>query len=276
MTLFELLHFGKRKSENQESKIFMERVSLQNNPKKLPKRPYKCIPLYTEDEMEDAKIDNSEEVLYQYIGRQALNGYAGLYKGEWVVGRNRAGEIVKTKEQLLFESIEQNVIERNKRIKYTQNHALYGKDLVGEVFCKFTYDIERNEDFAIHVDLVHNYKEFEIKEDEGTYGGLHFVPIEHLDICLNCINTYYGDKIALIEPIENEVYYEYMDNTFVGKKVYVSQIMKLCDVDTWRTLSKMTKCIISNKEKICVYLKGLQNMGYDNYEDCIEYLNKIG
>lgn len=275
MRLFKLLQFWKRENQNSKKEMLTDRVILEKNLEVLPKRPYKCIPIYTEEEMEAAKIDNSEDVLHKYIGRQALNGYVGLYKGEWVVGRNKTGEIVKTKERLLFESIQQNIMERNKRIEYTQNHALYGKDLAGEVFCKFTYDVERNEDFAIHVDLVHDYKEFEIKEDEGTYGGLHFVPLEHLDICLNFTNTYYGDKIALIEPIENEVYYEYMDNTFVGKKVYVSQIMKLCDVDTWRTLSKMAKCIPTNKEKICEYLKGLQNMGYENYEDCIEYLSKM-
>ena len=72
--------------------------------------------------------------------------------------------------------------------------------------------------------------EDEIIEDGGTYGGLHFVQLAHIEICLDSRNTYYGNKIALIEPIDSEVYYEYMKNVFVGKKVYVSKVMNLYEV----------------------------------------------
>ena len=42
-------------------------------------RKYKNIPLYTEEEMEKAPIDDSDEVRYECLGRQVINGYVGLY-----------------------------------------------------------------------------------------------------------------------------------------------------------------------------------------------------
>ena len=47
-------------------------------------------------------------------------------------------------------------------------------------------------------------------------------------------NTYYGNKIALLKPISDEVYYEYMEDTFVGNKVYVTKVMYLSSVETWK------------------------------------------
>lgn len=240
------------------------------------KRPYKNIPLYTEDEMKMARVDNSEEVLYEYVGRQALNGYVSLYEGEWVVGKYKNGEIVKTNKDLLFECSQEDKKRRNKRIEYTQKHAVYGCDIYNEVFCKFTYDIEHQDDFSTHVKLMKEYIESEIMEDVGTYGGIHFVPLEHIGICLDSRNTYYGDKVVLIKTLENEVYYEYMDNVFVGNKVFVEKVMKLSDVDTWKILSGMTNSIAQNREKICKYLYALQiEKGYENYEGCIEYIHNL-
>ncbi len=51
---------------------------------------------------------------------------------EWVVGRNKEGKIVKTNKRLLFEKSEEDVEKRERRICYTQSHALYGKDLKGK------------------------------------------------------------------------------------------------------------------------------------------------
>lgn len=239
-------------------------------------RPYKCIPLYTEAEMKNAEIVSDEEVIKKYIGRQALNGYVSLYKGKWVTGRNKYGEIVKTKENLLFETCLSDIEKRNRRISYTQNHALYGKDLVGEIFCKFTYDKKFQKDYAVHVELVKEYVESEVVEDGGTYGGIHFVPIRHIELCLDSRNTYYGNKIALIEPIDSEVYYEYMANVFVGKKVYVSKVMNLYEVETWRVLSEMTSMIKQKKNIICDYLRGLEEeIGHESYGQCIEFVSKL-
>lgn len=52
--------------------------SYENNPEMEIEKDYKNIPLYSESEVKSAIIDDSEEALNKYIGRQALNGYAGL------------------------------------------------------------------------------------------------------------------------------------------------------------------------------------------------------
>lgn len=240
------------------------------------KRPYKCIPLYTEEEMKNAEIVADEEVTKKYIGRQALNGYVSLYKRKWVVGRNKYGEIVKTKENLLFECMPADIEKRNGRISYTQNHALYGSDLAGETFCKFTYDKKFQKDYAIHVELVKEYVGDEIIEDGGAYGGIHFVQLDHIELCLDSRNTYYGNKIALIEPIDSEVYYEYMKNVFVGKKVYVSNVMNLYEVETWKALSEMTSIIKEKKNIISEYLNGLETeIGHESYGECIDFVSKL-
>ncbi len=244
-------------------------VTLENE----EKRPYKCIPLYTESEMENALVDNSDDVLNACIGRQAKNGYVSRYKEEWVVGRNRSGNIVKTKEKLLHESCEMHIKIRNRRIWYTENHALYGKDLKKEMFCKFTYDIENQKKFSTHVELVKEYKEAEIIEDSGVYGGIHFVPLEHIEICLDCVPTCYGNKIALIEPLEDEVYYEYDENVFVGNKVFVSKVMELNNVETWKNLDEMTNSVKKNKEMIYTYLKKLNDeIDCGNYEESMNFV----
>ncbi|MGN0428533.1 MAG: hypothetical protein ACI4E2_00515 [Acetatifactor sp.] len=250
--------------------------TIEDRKRSSEERPYKCIPLYTEEEMKNAEIVSDDEVIKKYIGRQALNGYVGLYKGKWVVGRNKHGEIVKTKENLLFETFQTDIEKRNRRISYTQNHALYGEDLVGEIFCKFTYDKKFQKDYAIHVELVKEYAEAEVVEDGGAYGGIHFVPLGHIELCLDSRNTYYGNKIAFIEPIENEIYYEYMENVFAGKKVYVSKVMNLYEVETWRVLSEMTSIIKEKKDVVCAYLKGLEDeIGHESYGECIDFVSKL-
>ena len=120
-------------------------------------RKYKNIPLYTEEEMEKAPIDDSDEVRYECLGRQVINGYVGLYKGKWIVGRRRDGCIVKTCKDLLFDSLDPEKEKRNRHILEVQNKALLGEDIANEIFCKFTYDIEKQDIFALHVTLEREY-----------------------------------------------------------------------------------------------------------------------
>lgn len=87
-------------------------------------KKYRNIPLYTDYEMKNALIDNSEEVLNEYIGRQALNGYVGTYD-EWVVGRGKDGKIVKTNKRLLFEENEEDVKKRKKNSLHTESRFIW-------------------------------------------------------------------------------------------------------------------------------------------------------
>ena len=120
----------------------------------------------------------------------------------------------------IFEKSEEDVEKRERRICYTQSHALYGKDLKGKKFCKFTYEIKNQKLYSIHTNLVREYKEAEIMVDCGFYGGLHFVELDNLSICLNYLATFYGDRIALIRLIDDEVYYEYNENMYVENRLY--------------------------------------------------------
>lgn len=246
----------------------------QENEVDVANKKYRNIPLYTEYAMKSAQIDNSEEVLNEYIGRQALNGYVSMYN-EWVVGRNKEGKIVKTNKRLLFEKSEEDVEKRERRICYTQSHALYGKDLKGKKFCKFTYEIKNQKLYSIHTNLVREYKEAEIMVDCGFYGGLHFVELDNLSIRLNYLATFYGDRIALIRLIDDEVYYEYNENMYVGNRLYVERVMDFECVDTWVTLNEMTKAIKENQDKICTYLNKLSEKNGKNYDKSINYIKGL-
>lgn len=242
----------------------------------LNSRKYRNIPLYTEEEMRNALIDDSDEVTKGCLGRQALNGYVGIYKDKWVVGRRRDGQIIKSCKPLLFEDKYTNIEERNKHILGVQNKALLGEDIQNEIFCKFTYDLEKQEKFAIHVTLEQEYIENEIIEDAGDYGGIHFVSIDDIGLCADSRYTYYGNKIALIRPICGEVYYEYTDGIFVGKKVYVEKVMYLDKVETWGYLSQRFTSIKNSKSVLCQYLKGLDELiAEENYEECIRFIEKL-
>ncbi len=247
--------------------------SLLEDESDIQRRAYKCIPLYTDDQMKVARIENNDEIIWNYIYRQALNGYVGLHDGKWIVGKYKEGELVKIEDKVFRGSLYDDI---HKRMQYLQNHAIYGYDLQNEIFCKFTYDKENQEKYAIHVELVNEYIEGEIMEDSGKFGGIHFVPISHIEGCLDNRNTYYGNKIAIIKPIEEEVYYEYMENVFVGKRVFVSSVMNLYEVTTWKRLCEMTNVIKEKKEEISAYLKGLEEkIGDEKYGECIEFLRNL-
>lgn len=238
-------------------------------------RKYRSIPLYTDKEMKNAVIDDSDEVTQECVGRQAINGYVGFYKNKYVVGRRRDGCIVKTCKPLLFDALYSKE-ERMGLILKVQNRALLGEDLENEIFCKFTYDLENQHIFASHVTLNRDYVENEVMEDSGTYGGIHFVAIENIDLCADNRNTYYGNKIALIKTIKGEVYYEYMKDTFVGNKVYVEKVMYLKDVETWQYLNERFTSIKKHKETLCRYLQGLNELIPDeNYMASIKFVEKL-
>lgn len=40
-------------------------------------------------------------------------------------------------------------------------------------------------DYAVHVELVKEYVESEVMEDGGKFGGIYFVPLSHMEVCLN-------------------------------------------------------------------------------------------
>lgn len=245
-----------------------------DNDKKL-QRKYRNIPLYTDKEMKNAVVDDSDEVTKECVGRQAINGYVGLYKNKYIVGRRRDGSIVKTCEPLIFDAL----YSKEKRmglILKVQNRALLGEDLENEIFCKFTYDLENQHIFASHVTLNRDYVENEVMEDSGTYGGLHFVSFENIDACADIRDTYYGNKIALIKTIKGEVYYEYKEDTFVGNKVYVKKVMHLKDVETWQYLSERFTSIREHKEALCRYLHELNELIPDeNYMASIKFVEKL-
>ena len=124
--------------------------------------------------------------------------------------------------------------------------------------------------------LEREYVENEIIEDSGTYGGIHFVPIDNIDLCANKGNTYYGNKIALLKPISDEVYYEYKEDTFVGNKVYITKVMYLSSVETWKYLSQLTVSLREHKEKLCQYLKGLENLlPEEDYTSSIKFIEEL-
>lgn len=241
----------------------------------IVERKYRNIPLYTEEEMRNALIDDSDEVRKGCLGRQALNGYVGIYMDKWIVGRRRDGQIIRTSKLLLFECSSMDIEKRNNRILNVQNRALLGEDIQNEMFCKFTYDIKDQNKFAIHVTLEKEYSEDQIMEDSGDYGGIHFVSIDDIKMCTDSINTYYGNKIVLVRPICGEVYYEYIQDVFVGKRVYIEKVMYLDNIKTWEYLSERYTSIKNDKEILCKYLKGLEMIDGKNYMDCIEFLEKL-
>lgn len=237
-------------------------------------RRYRNIPLYTEEEMETAIIDDSEETRYACLGRQAINGYVGIYKDIWIVGRRRDGMIVKTSKPL---SRGYTDIKKTKeRVLKLQNKALHGYEMQNEEFCKFTYDLENGEKFSTHVTLEREYVENEIMEDTGNYGGLYFTSIKTMELCAEHSNTFYGNKIAVIKPLPEEIYYECFNDAFVGRKVYVEKIMYMNEVETWEYLNQRFACLKDKKDVLCEYLKDLyQVIPEENYDDCIEYLEKL-
>lgn len=200
------------------------------------KRIYHNIPLYTEREMENAVIEEAAYGLNDSLYRQALNGYAGVYNEKWVVGKNEKGILIKREKVLLTDS-DGKIQNYIRKIMEVQKKAVYGKDLQEEKFCKFTYDIVNQDEFSIHTSLVKEY----VKD---------------------CV-------------MEDEVYYEYMENTFVGKKVFVSDVMYLNDCETWNKLNGMTDSIKKNKGQICSYLKELQDKLKDDYNESINYISEL-
>lgn len=274
MLLSKLVNFFKKEKKREDSfiNVFEKNDTILSS---MPKRMYQNIPLYSKQEMKEAIIDKYEDNRVDCLYRQVLNGYAGVYNEEWFVGKNEKGQLIKRKGVLPYSTPEENLKYKNK-IMEVQKKALYGKDIKEEIFCKFTYDKVNQDIYSLHTNLVNEYVEGCIINDSGMYGGIHFVPLNHIENCLDAKHTFYGDKIAIIVPIEDEVYYEYMENTFVGKRVFVSDVMYLKDMETWMKLVEMSDSIKNRKGQIVEYLSKLEGkLGDERFKDCKEYLLKL-
>ena len=79
-----------------------------------------------------------------------------------------------------------------------------------------------------------------------------------------------------MKPISDEVYYEYMEDTFVGNKVYITKVMYFSSVETWKYLSQLTLSLREHKEKLCQYLKGLENLlPEEDYTSSIKFIEEL-
>lgn len=231
---------------------------------------FHMIPLYSEEEMQSASETNDENVIWNHLYRQALNGYVGIFKNKWVVGKGVDGQLVKI-ELDLFSSVIKNLINK---VSQTQSKAKYGYELKDHVYCKLSYDLKDQNLFAIHVNLENEYKEGTIYNDSGRYGGLHFSDLEHFEQCLEHKHTFYGNKIVILEPLDESVYYQYMGNVYIGKEIMVLKVNYMDDVDTWKQLSFLYGSIIKNKrEYILEYLENLEKIDKDrDYKNAMTYI----
>lgn len=82
--------------------------------------------------------------------------------------------------------------------------------------------------------LEKEYVEEEVYEDFGTYNGLHFSDLQYLETCLEHSSTFYGNKIVIVEPIDECVYYQYLENVYIGRKINILKVYYMDDIDTWR------------------------------------------
>lgn len=227
---------------------------------------FSYIPKYSKEDFENAKIDNSDGTKH-LLFRQMFNGYVS-YFDDWLVGRNEQGEIVKTQEILKYESPS-----RKESIDKVQSKAQYGRQMLSNKYCKFTHLVSDGDTFAFHVELVKDYVENEVYSDCGHYGGIHFVPINKIEACANHNPTHYGNKVAIIRPLPDEVYYKYLDDVYEGDKVYVEKIMDLDNVATWEYLNSITESIKSNKSIFIDYLETMPDAKI--YSACISYIRSL-
>lgn len=233
---------------------------------------FHVIPLYSEEEMRCAEETSDENIIGGYLYRQALNGYVGIFNNQWLVGRGMNGQLVKAP----LKSLAQTICNPEDKVKRTQSHAKYGCELKGKVYCKLSYDLCDCELFSTHVCLEREYVEGEIYEDCGNYGGLHFSDIEHFEACLEHRYTFYGNKIIIVEPLNECVYYNYMDNVYVGNKIEVKRVLYMDTIETWKQLVQLHKNIIIDKRDcILNYLEDLSKIDTKrNYQEVISYISQ--
>lgn len=205
--------------------------------------------------MRRAKVVNDNDIFYQWIYRQAINGYAGIYKNEWLVGRYTSNQIIKVHySEFLSKG---SFLEIQEKIDMTRSKAVSGLKLKKMACCKFTYDITNQNLFSIHTNLEKNYCENEMAEDCGHYGGLHFVTMNNVNACFEHGHTAYGNKIAIIQPCDDAIYYEYMEGVFIGNRVYVQKIMKMSEIATWMYMLEQSAYLKENSNIVIEYLEHL-------------------
>ena len=240
---------------------------------------YHTIPLFTKEEMESAEIATDKELIYN-LYRQILNGFAGHYQDKWLIGTAEGGMIMKVGYDVYSKCYgKYGLNEAIDKIEQTQSRARYGKELNKDKdrYCKLSYDLKDQMIFATHVTLTKEYTENEVYEDTGTYGGIHFGSLKHFEDCLDFQYTSYGNKLIMIKPIEDSVYYNYMSNAYVGKKVYVEKVLYLDDPVTWEYLNNLDDGLIKRlNHEILAYLQNLAELDKKrNYRDVISYVTSI-
>ncbi|MBD5507432.1 MAG: hypothetical protein HDR05_05160 [Lachnospiraceae bacterium] len=243
-----------------------------DNKKAEQNEDFHVIPLYSAKEMKSARKTNDENEIWDYLYRQAINGYIGIYK-KWLIGKGIGGRLVK----IDLESDPFDINDLADRVMKTQSKARYGYELNNQVYCKLSYDLKDQDLFSRHVNLKKEYIEGEIYEDFGTYNGLHFSDLDHFEMCLEHSRTFYGNKIVILEPVDEGVYYQYMNNVYIGRKIKILRVNYMDDIDTWRQLESLQRNIIEDKKSyILNYLEDLREIDIDReYENVIEYVRSF-
>lgn len=240
---------------------------------------YHTIPLFTKEEMESAEVAIDKEFIYN-LYRQILNGYAGHYQDKWLIGTAEGGVIKKVRFDVYSKHYGKSSLnEAIDKIDQTQSKARYGKEMNrdNDCYCKLSYDLKDQVIFATHVTLMKEYTENEVYKDSGTYGGIHFGSLRHFKDCLDFQYTSYGNKLIMIKPIDDSVYYNYMSNVYVGNKVYVEKVLYLDDPVTWEYLNNLNDGLIKRlNHEILAYLQNLaESDNKRNYRDVISYVTSI-
>lgn len=240
---------------------------------------YHTIPLFAKEEMESAEIAIDKEFIYN-LYRQILNGYAGYYQDKWLVGTAEGGVIKKVGYDVYSKHYGKSSLnEAIDRIDKTQSKAKYGKELKmnNDRYCKLSYDLKDQMIFATHVTLMKEYTENEVYKDTGTYGGIHFGSLKHFEDCLDFQYTSYGNKLIMIQPIDDSVYYNYMSNVYVGNKVYVEKVLYLDDPATWKYLNNLDDGLMKRKNhEILAYLQNLAELDNErSYHAAISYVTSM-
>ncbi len=259
--IMNLAFFNIRKSKN---------VQVFNGEQAEQCEGFHMIPLYSKKEMRSASETNDENVIRNYLYRQALNGYVGIYKNKWLIGKGVDGQLVKIDLDLFSSEIN----DLSNKVLRTQSKAKYGYELKDHIYCKLSYDLKDQNLFATHVKLENEYTEGRIYNDSGIYGGLHFSDLENFEECLQYKSTFYGNKIVILEPLAEFVYYQYMGNVYIGEKIMVLKVSYMDDVDTWKQFSSLYGSIIKNKrECILEYLENLKKKDKDrDYKNAMTYI----
>lgn len=123
-----LIFFEKRKS------IRTERV---DDKKAKQSEDFHVIPLYSVKEMKSARKTNDENVIWDCLYRQAINGYVGIYKKR-LVGKGIDGKLLK----IDLKSNPFGINDLTGRVSRTQSKARYGYELKNQVYCKLSYDLK--------------------------------------------------------------------------------------------------------------------------------------